>query len=235
VKRVGVVQSNYIPWRGYFDFIASVDLFVVYDDVQYSKNTWRNRNLIKTRRGMRWLTVPVKASIRLSVDQVMIGAANKPWQEYHRHLLRESLGDAPFFKDAIRIWDEGIAHHDVYLSPLNVRLIRSICSYLGIRTPIVMSRDYDLTGAKTERLMQLLKKVGAAVYLSGPAARGYLDESLFRENGIGLEYKTYDYAPYPQLWGEFAGTVTILDLIANLGPESRGSLKSLTSHRISVP
>jgi len=98
-----------------------------------------------------------------------------------------------------------------------------------------MSRDYDLTGAKTERLMQLLKKVGAAVYLSGPAARGYLDESLFRENGIGLEYKTYDYAPYPQLWGEFAGTVTILDLIANLGPESRGSLKSLTSHRISVP
>ena len=235
MKRVGAIQSNYLPWRGYFDFIASVDLFVIYDDVQYSKNGWRNRNLIKTREGLRWLTVPVRASTTLAVDQIMIGTGNKPWQAYHRQLLTEGLQDAPFFRDAIGLWEEAIAHHDEYLSPLNVRLIRLVCSYLKIETPIVMSRDYDLTGTKTDRLVQLLKKVGANAYLSGPAARGYLDESLFQRNGIALEYKTYDYAPYPQLWGEFVGTVTILDLIANMGPESRGSLKSLIPHQISVP
>lgn len=235
MKRVGAIQSNYLPWRGYFDFIASVDLFVIYDDVQYSKNGWRNRNLIKTKRGLKWITVPVKASITLTVDQIMIATGNKSWQDYHRHLLKDGLEDAPFFKDAMAIWDEAIASHDIYLSRLNVRLIRSVCSYLGIRTPIVMSRDYELAGTKTDRLIQLLKKVGAMVYLSGPAARDYLNENEFRRNGIGLEYKTYDYAPYPQLWGDFVGSVTILDLIANLGPESRGWMKSLTPNQVCVP
>jgi hypothetical protein len=135
----------------------------------------------------------------------------------------------------MEIWEEGIAAGDRTISQLNIRLTKLICAYLQITTPLVMSRDYAVTGAKTERLIQLLKQVGATVYLSGPTAQGYLDENLFRESGINLEYKTYDYPPYPQLWGEFVGTVTVLDLIANTGPEARRFLKSTTPNRVAVP
>ena len=235
MKRVGIIQSNYIPWRGHFDFIDSVDLFVIYDDVQYSKNSWRNRNQIKTPTGLQWLTVPVHAKLSLLTDEVRIAQTHKPWQNTHRRLFHEFLGPAPSFKDAIELWEEGIAAGDLTISQLNARLIKLVCAYLRIDTPIVMSREYAVTGAKTERLINLLKKLEATAYLSGPAAKGYLDEDLFRENGIRLEYKTYDYPPYPQLWGEFVGTVSVLDLIANTGPEARRFLKSTTSHQVAVP
>jgi len=233
-RRVGIIQSSYIPWRGYFDFIDSVDLFMLYDDVQYSTGSWRNRNQLKTDTGLKWLTVPVKTKLGLSIDQVLIGHPNQPWQDTHRLLLKNSLGDAPFFREAMDIWEKGIAYGDATISQLNIRLIKLICAYLEITTPLVMSQNYAVTGAKTERLINLLKKVGATVYLSGPTAQGYLDEKLFHENGISLEYKTYDYAPYPQLWGEFVGTVSVLDLIANRGQEARYFLKSKTPHIVAV-
>jgi hypothetical protein len=233
-RRVGIIQSNYIPWRGYFDFIDSVDLFVIYDDVQYSTGSWRNRNQLKTQTGLKWLTVPVKTKLGVPIDEVPIGRTAKPWQDIHRRQLKESLGSAPFFKDAIAIWEEGIAASDLTLSELNIRLIKLICAYLQITTPIVMSRDYSVTGAKTERLINLLKKVGATVYLSGSAAQNYLDENLFREHGISLEYKTYDYVPYPQLWSEFVGTVSVLDLIANTGQDAKQFLKSQTPNAIAI-
>ncbi len=233
-KRVGVIQSNYIPWRGYFDFIDSVDLFVIYDDVQYSKGSWRNRNQFKTQMGLKWLTVPVKTKLGVPIDEVPISCTNKPWQNTHRCRLKESLGSAPFFRDAIAIWEEGIAASDLTISELNIRLIKLICAYLKITTPVVISRDYSVTGTKTERLINLLKKVGATAYLSGSTAQRYLDEYLFRENGISLEYKTYDYAPYPQLWGEFVGMVSVLDLIANTGQDARHFLKSQTPDAIAV-
>lgn len=235
-KRVGIIQSNYIPWRGYFDFIDSVDLFVIYDDVKYPVGrSWRNRNQVKTQSGLKWLTVPVKNKPGLRIEEVIIAQAPKPWQQIHRRLLTDSLKRAPAFKDAVQIWEEGILHGDLTISELNVRLIKLICEYLHITTPIVMSRDYAVTGTKTERLIRLLKKVGATAYQSGPSARGYLDESLFRENGICLEYKTYDYEPYPQLWGEFIGTVSVLDLIANTGPAASIFLKSRTPNLVAVP
>lgn len=233
-KRVGIIQSSYIPWRGYFDVIDSVDMFIIYDDVQYSKGSWRNRNKIKTRTGLKWLTVPVKVSLGLSVDQVQIDKSKKPWQNTHRQLIKNSLESAPFFDDAINIWEEGIAAEDLNISRLNVRLIKLLCSYFQITTPIVMSSEYNIKGKKTERLIDILAKSGAKVYLSGPTAKGYLEENLFRENGIGLEYKTYDYEPYPQLWGDYVGNVTVLDLIANTGPNARKFLKSQTPNVIAV-
>lgn len=232
--KVGIIQSSYIPWRGYFDFIDSVDMFIIYDDVQYSKGGWRNRNKIKTRTGLKWLTVPVKVSLGLSVDQVQIDKPNKPWQNTHRQLIKNSLEPAPFFEDAINIWEEGVAAGDLHISRLNVRLIKLICSYFQITTPIVMSSEYNVRGAKTERLIELLIKSEATVYLSGPTAKGYLEENLFREKGIGLEYKTYDYEPYPQLWGDYVASVTVLDLIANTGPIARKYLKSRTPNVLAV-
>lgn len=224
--RIAAIQSNYIPWRGYFDFIASVDRFVIYDDVQYSTGSWRNRNRVKTAGGLRWLTVPVRNSLGLAIDEVKIGNPTKPWRVLHERVLNESLRPARYFSDAFALWADAVEVGDQYLSQLNVRLLRAICNYLAIDTPLLASRDLRLSGTKTGRLLQLLKKLGAKTYLSGPSASDYLDVSLLAENGIEVEYKSYDYAEYPQLWGKFEGTVSILDLIANVGPAAREYLRS---------
>jgi hypothetical protein len=234
--RAGAIQSCYIPWRGYFDFINSVDVFVLYDDVQYSTGGWQNRNRIKLRSGVRWLSVPVRYRFGDPIDAVAIGATTgTSWQELHRRALRDSLGPAPYFKRAMEIWEDAVGWGDTTLSALNGRLIEGICGYLGIPTRIVRSRDYVLTGAKTDRLLGLLRKLGATRYLSGPRARDYIEEDLFEACGIGLEYKSYDYSVYPQLWGDFVGTVTVLDLIANCGPRSRDFLNSVTPSTVVVP
>ena len=233
--RVGIIQSNYIPWRGYFDFMDSVDLFIFHDDLQYTKQDWRNRNKIKTPQGLRWLSVPVHYR---NTSQLICETGidySKSWQRSHINKLKANYSQSRFFKDALGLLEEGLACTDLTITQLNIRLIELVCDYLQITTPLVMSSDYAVTGAKTERLINLLKKAGATVYLSGPTAKGYLDENLFRENGICLEYKTYDYSPYPQLWGEFVGTVTVLDLIANTGPEAKCFLKSQTPNRVAVP
>ncbi len=227
--RVGVIQSCYIPWRGYFDFIASVDTFVIYDDVQYSSGSWRNRNQIKTKSGLQWLSVPVHYHLGDPIDAVRIGERTSlHWQEKHRRLLKDALCLAPHFHDAMDLWQLAVSQNHAMLSGLNQCLIKAICRYLGISTRIVQSRDYALAGTKTARLIGLLKQLGATTYLSGPAARSYLDESLFPENGIALEYKSYDYPAYPQQWGDFAGTVSVLDLIANTGPTAKDYLRSRT-------
>lgn len=233
-KRVGVIQSCYIPWRGYFDFINSVDLFIVYDDVQFSTGSWRNRNKVKTPRGLQWMTVPVRLKLGLAIDEVRIGHTKIPWRDAHRRLLHEALGPAPFFSDAIRIWEDGVSGDFGSISELNVRLMRLVCDYLRISTSIMFSRDFKLKGTKTERLIELLQKAGASVYLSGPTAKNYLNESRFRQLGIGLEYKIYDYDPYPQLWGSFEGAVTVLDLIANVGTDARRFLNSRSPNQIAV-
>lgn len=232
---VAAIQSCYIPWRGYFDFIASVDVFVIYDDVQYSTGSWRNRNKVKAGGGLKWITVPVSQNLGMAIDQVTLGRSPKPWKDAHRRLLHDSLSAAPHFKDALALWEDAIAHNDTLLSALNVRLLKNICAYLGIATPFVNARDFELTGEKTARLIQLLTKMKATCYVSGPAAQAYIETSAFIDNRIGLHYKSYDYPPYPQLGGGFEPAVTVLDLIANLGPESRNFIRSTTPDSVVVP
>jgi WbqC-like protein family len=234
LRRVGIIQSSYIPWRGYFDFIRSVDLFVFYDDVQYSKGSWRNRNRVKTREGVKWITVPTSASIALAIDETPIDNTHD-WRARHGAQLEAALGPGKYFEDAMRIWKEGARGDAKSISELNVRLVRGVCEYLEIRTPFTQSRGYAPNGSKSARLIDLLGKLGATTYLSGPAAKGYLEEDLFRANGIQLEYKSYDYESYPQLWGPFEGAVTILDLIANMGPEARNFLSSKTPNLVAEP
>lgn len=232
--KAGIIQSCYVPWRGYFDFIASVDVFVLFDDVAFgAKGNWRHRNQLRFGSELRWVTVPVHSHADMPIDEVEI--AGTDWVASHRGLLKESLGRAPYFKDALRVWEEGVADGRGRLSRLNARLIRGICDYLGIRTRIVDSRLCGAVGAKTERLIDLLKRVGADAYISGPTGRGYIDEGLFRGAGIRLDYKNYDYEPYPQQDEGFVGTVTVLDLIANCGPDSRRFLKSRTPDLTAIP
>ncbi len=224
--RVGVIQSNYLPWRGYFDFISQVDLFVFHDDLQYTKGDWRNRNRIKTQEGLRWLTVPVHyRQVAQKIDETGLDRA-KPWAHEHLNRLEGAYLRAPFF---LRYRDEleSLLRADYEsISTLNISLVRWVMTQLGLSTPLCHSRQLGLVGAKTERLIDLLRKVGGTTYLSGPSAQSYLDLKAFQAAGIALEYKTYDYLPYPQLWGPFEGAVTVLDLLFNHGPASREYLFS---------
>ena len=227
--RVGVIQSNYLPWRGYFDFIDDVDVFVVHDDLQFTKGDWRNRNRIKTPQGARWLTVPVhyRSSTQLICETAIDHSRN--WQRDHRNLIAASLGRAPYLRETLEILEPHFDARHATISDLNVDLLRSICGYLDIRTPLVMSADFRLTRTRTERLIELLTAMGATTYVSGPSARNYLDESQFADAGIVLEYKQYVYPTYPQLWGPFDNAMSIVDTIANCGPEAREVLKSRTA------
>lgn len=234
VLRVGVIQSSYVPWRGYFDFINSVDLFVLYDDVQYSTGSWRNRNQVKTADGLKWMTVPVKKKLGLAIDETEVEYQHS-WMEQHRGLLRASLGKCPFFTQARELWEEGVTAQPRTISALNKSLLEPICRYLGIETRVIESRPLGLTGSRTERLINLLRTVGGTHYVSGPAAKAYLDVEQFRASGLGLEYKSYAYGPYPQPHGEFAGAVSILDLIANVGPTARQHLSSRQANEVVLP
>lgn len=232
--RVGVIQSSFIPWRGYFDFIASVDIFVFYDDVQYSKGSWRNRNKIKTLNGTQWLTVPVcKKSLSQLICDTEVHKRTS-WlsglfKDWHTHYQAAQYYDVT--KEILGLIE---SDENTTISQLNIKLIRRICEYLDISTTIMLSTEFDLAGIKTDRLMDLLKKLKADTYLSGPSADTYLDKSAFDKNRIRLEYKSYDYLSYPQLWGEFIGEVTILDLIANCGPDSKNLIKSRVPDRVVI-
>jgi WbqC-like protein len=224
--KVGVIQSNYIPWRGYFDFIRSVDLFIFYDDVQFSKNHWRNRNKIKTDQGLRWVSVPVYVrSLPQLICETRIDYTKK-WHKSHRGMLLQWYNHTPFFRNYFNDFCDIAFRRYENLSELNIALIRWVMGALQITTPTRLSQEFRLSGSRNERLLDLLKQVGATSYLSGPSAQAYLDESLFRQEGIQVEYKTYDYPPYPQSYGAFEDRVTVLDLLFHCGT---GSPKYLVS------
>ncbi|MCS6774934.1 MAG: WbqC family protein [Chloroherpetonaceae bacterium] len=222
MTRVAVLQSNYLPWKGYFDIIHDVELFVFYDDVQYTRNDWRNRNRIKTPSGPLWLTVPVGTALDRRICDVTL-PPDPRWAEKHWKTLRQYYGKAPYFA----LYADLLRH--VYLecawatlSELNQYLIRTISrDLLGISTNFADSREYALTGRRQERLLQLLQAVGATEYLSGPAARSYIDPEAFAQAGIHLRYKDYaGYPEYPQFHPPFDHHVTILDLLFHTGPQA---------------
>lgn len=232
--KVAAIQSSFIPWRGYFDFIASVDTFVFLDDVQYSKNGWRNRNRIKTPRGSQWLTVPVRhRSIAQLISDTEIDD-RKDWRDSHMRLWHENYGTAPYYRGVLELLGDLERETVDTISKLNIALTRRIAGNLQIGTRMMLSSDLRLSGTKTDRLVDLLMKLHATTYLSGPSADAYLDKDAFRKNGIRLEYKSYDYNPYPQLWGPFEGAVTVLDLIANCGPDAKNHIRSRTPDQVII-
>lgn len=222
MRKVAVVQSNYIPWKGYFDMIAAVDEFILYDDMQYTKRDWRNRNLIKTPQGVQWLTVPVlvKGKFHQKICDTEIDGAE--WATTHWKALVQNYRRAPCFTE-IATWLEPIYAEGLFthISQLNRHLIEAICKYLEIKTTIKNSWDYTLPDGKTERLAGLCAQAGGTEYISGPAAKEYIEEEIFTEKGIKLTWFDYSgYSEYPQLWGEFSHGVTILDLLFNCGNDS---------------
>ena len=221
MKKVAILQSNYIPWKGYFDIIHDVDLFVFYDDVQFTKFDWRNRNKIKTPNGLTWLTVPTGVNTDRLTCEVAI--TDMRWTNKHWKSIQQSYSRTPHFrlyKDFFEqvylgtTWDN--------LSDLNQFLIEAISKdMLGIKTEFGDSRDYNSTGKKLDRLMDLIQKTGADVYVSGPSAKDYIDDKRFEEAGVQLIYKSYaGYPEYPQSYPPFEHGVTILDLLFHVGPDA---------------
>jgi hypothetical protein len=227
MTKVAILQSNYIPWKGYFDIIAAVDHFILYDDMQFTKNDWRNRNKIKTPRGLEWLSIPVGQNINRRIRDVSI--PNSLWQKKHWKTLEANYGRAPYFDDICELLEPVyLRQHNPSLSGINRELIEIVCDYLQIRTRISNSWDFKLGDGKTERLVDLCVQAGASEYISGPAARDYIDARVFSDKGIKLTWFEYTgYPQYPQLWGDFAHGVTVLDLLFNCGPESERYMKNV--------
>lgn len=229
MMKVGIIQSNYIPWRGYFDFIDDVDLFIYLDDVQYTARDWRNRNKIKTPNGLIWLSIPVFFSRNdndISVEKVRIDYTQK-WVDKHINSIKHAYSRSPFFKQYAEDFFDILNRRYETISVLNVEINNWIMNKLDIKTKIKMSSEFQPVGAKTDRLIDILKKAGATSYLSGPSAKNYLDVGKFKEGGIGLEYKVYEYEEYSQLYGSFEPQVSVLDLLFNCGKDSMKYLKSL--------
>lgn len=222
MKKVAILQSNYIPWKGYFDMIAAVDEFILFDDMQYTRRDWRNRNQIKTPQGVQWLTIPVQVKGKYFQTIRQTEIAGTQWAKDHWKAILQNYRRAVYFKE-ISIWLEPLYLDPLpgCLSQLNRRFIEAICAYLGIKTIISNSWDYPLSEGKSERLADLCSSAGGGEYISGPAAQGYIEENIFAERGVKLTWFDYaGYPEYPQLWGEFTHGVTILDLLFNCGKDA---------------
>jgi len=222
-KRIAIVQSNYIPWKGYFDLIAATDEFILYDDAQYTRRDWRNRNQIKTPQGVQWLTVPVRVKGRYhqSIRETEIDGTE--WAEQHWTRLRQNYARAPHFARYAPELEALYLHgrHDT-LSALNLAMLTWVNRQLSIATRMSSSSDYTLEGDRTDKLLNLCLQAGATEYLSGPAARDYLDESRFAAAQVAVRWFDYPaYPPYAQLWGEFVHGVTVLDVLFHCGPDAR--------------
>jgi hypothetical protein len=221
-KKLAAVQSSYIPWKGYFDLMHAVDEFVLFDNVQYTRRDWRSRNRIKTREGLRWLTVPVCAKGNYLAPIKSITVSEADWAERHWKTLVGAYGRAACFRQ----YEERFANayldlHETSLSGINRRLIERVAGALGITTRLSWSMDYELVPGKNERLLALCRQAGADVYVSGPSARHYIDEELFRREGVAVEFFDYSgYPEYPQLHPPFEHQVSVLDLLFNTGADA---------------
>ena len=220
--KLAVLQSDYIPWKGYFDIIHDADLFLFYDEVQYTKNDWRNRNRIKTKQGLKWLTLPCGYDLKRLIYEVQI----KPefdWQTKHYNIIQQSYKGAPYYHkydDFLQYvyletkWD--------YLYQLNRYLIEHISrDFLGIDTKFEDSRNYPSSGKKAAKLFQLIQNTNADTYISGPAAKDYMQLDIYERAGIEIIWKDYQgYPAYEQLHGDFCHNVSILDLLFHTGEEA---------------
>ena len=228
MKKVAILQSNYIPWKGYFDIIASVDEFILYDDMQYTRRDWRNRNKIKTQNGLIWLTIPVDVKGRFEQKICETKISDSNWVEEHKKSLEHNYSKAKFFREykefIFSIYDQ--AKDEKFLSIVNYLFITKICELLGIKTKISWSMNYNGEGFKTDRLISICKAANATHYLSGPSAKGYIVEEKFKEFNIELSWMIYSgYAEYEQLYPPFEHGVSILDLILNAGENSKNIFK----------
>lgn len=226
MKKVAIVQSNYIPWKGYFDMMNQADVFVLYDEVQYTKNDWRNRNRIKTANGTTWLTIPIRQE-KLAQRIIDSEVSKQSWRKKHWSSLCQAYGKTPYFDQYRSVLETlYLTSAETRLSQINYSFIMAIKGILNIETPVLWSSDFTLVEGKTARLADLCQQLGADEYISGPAAKDYLDLKLMEEAGIRVRWMDYSYPEYPQLYPPFEHAVSVLDLIFNTGEAAGRYMRS---------
>lgn len=214
ITKVGIIQSSYIPWKGYFDLINDVDIFVFLDNVEFSKGSWRNRNRIKTAHGVKWLTVPLQREglNHRMINEVLI--SETPWWESHLHQIELSYSTAPYFRKYYNLIEAFYSKKNwSHLSQMNQEIIKSISTLLGIKTQFIDATSLTILPEKSERLVRICQDLEADVYISGPSAQNYLDVDQFNNVGIEVRWKEYDYPEYSQLFPPFVHEVSIFDLL----------------------
>jgi len=219
-----ILQPSYIPWRGYFDQICRADIFIFLDDVQYDKRGWRNRNQIKTPKNKQWLTIPVNShgaqTKNIPINQIKI-CWDLPWNQSHWKLIQLVYNKAPFFHQYATFLENIYHRQDEYLADFTIDLTIEIAQMIGIKhTQFLRASSLKIEGSKTDRLISILKTVGANHYLSGPSARDYIVPESFLNAGITLEYIEYNYPEYPQLYPPYDPNVSILDLLFMTGQDA---------------
>lgn len=219
-----ILQPSYVPWRGYFDQIRRADLFIFYDDVQYDKHGWRNRNQIKTPHGKKWLTIPVHTAgvtSGIAIQDVQIDWSRN-WPQSHLKSLASAYGRAPYFKQYLPLLESFYSRHDGTIADFTIETTMLLARELGLEQARFMrsSELKGIGGQRTQRLVEILSRVGADHYISGPSAREYIEPEKFREAGIELEYMQYDYPEYPQLYPPFDPQVSVLDLLFMTGKKA---------------
>lgn len=221
MSRVAISQSNYIPWKGYFDLIHDVDLFVFYDDVQYTVRDWRNRNTIKTPDSLFWLSVPVGINRNRLINEVVI--SNNDWQRVHWKTIGQYYKKAEYFGRYKDFFEEIYLRYKwESLSKLNQFLVEHIAKeYLQIKTKFANSTEFSRSGEKQAAICSLLESIGASSYVSGPSAKAYIEAEDFQKSGIDLIWKDYSgYPEYHQFYPPFRHDVSILDLLFHAGPDA---------------
>jgi len=227
-KTVAIVQSSYLPWKGYFDLIAASDEFVLLDSVQYTRRDWRNRNRIKTPTGFCWLTIPVYSKGLFNAPICDIQVSDPRWAQHHWATIRCNFAGAPYFKE----YSEPVEalYRTIgtpWLSEINVLFLRLFCRLLKINANITSCRDYAIQAGMdaTQRLVSICRQSRADTYLSGPSARTYLRSELFDQADIVVRYMDYsNYPEYSQRFGAFEHKVSIIDLLFQMGPRARNHL-----------
>jgi len=220
-KTVGILQPGYLPWLGFFEQLCRCDVLVLYDDVQFEKGSWRNRNRIKTPNGPQWLTVPVLLKGRgfPLIKDVVINSS-VPWQEKHIKTITQNYSRTPFFSH----YSEGL--FDIlnrswrFLIDLDLELINWLVRELNIPTQMILASELGIPGENVKRLIDIIHSLGGDHFYEGSAGRNYIDVRLFEERGISLTFQEYDHPRYPQLYGDFISHLSVIDLLLNCGPES---------------
>jgi WbqC-like protein len=229
---VVILQPGYLPWLGFFDQMRRADVFVYYDDVQYDTHGWRNRNRIKTQQGPLWLTVPVRhagLSKPRIVDVEIDGRTN--WAKKHVASIRQAYAASPFLKQYMPALEELLMRPWARLVDLDTAAAALVGEWLGIRSRIERASELGIAGGQSERLLNICRHFHASAYLSGSAAREYLDVPLFERNGVDVRWQDYAHPEYPQLHGAFVPYMSAIDLVLNCGDESRSVLEGRSGLR----
>jgi len=221
--KIGIHQPNFIPWVGYFAKMLAADTFILLDDVQYTKNSFINRNRIRIGPSPHWVTVPVRGSIESQIREIEIDNTQN-WKKLHLKTLRQYYQKAPGFHRTFQLLEDIYANDFKYLCDLNIALIGRVAEQLALRPTLVRSSEFVLSSSRTERLVDLVRQAGGDTYISGSGGQTYQEESAFAENHIKLVYLKVVQDPYPQQGEGFVPSLSILDYLFNVADPGQGIL-----------